>query len=101
MRKPLTSGQKGAQGEKQVARHLRWLSKKQYIVLSDLMLLQGRRLTQIDHVVVSVYGIFVIETKNTAPSPGRNARSSGRRSGTESGIISAARSGRTMPTSGR
>ncbi|MFR3812147.1 MAG: NERD domain-containing protein [Ruminococcus callidus] len=45
-------------------------SKKQYIVLSDLMLLQGRRLTQIDHVVVSVYGIFVIETKNyTAPSP--------------------------------
>ena len=54
MRKPLTSGQKGAQGEKQVARHLRWLSKKQYIVLSDLMLLQGRRLTQIDHVVVSV-----------------------------------------------
>ena len=64
MRKPLTSGQKGAQGEKQVARHLRWLSKKQYIVLSDLMLLQGRRLTQIDHVVVSVYGIFVIETKN-------------------------------------
>ena len=40
MRKPLTSGQKGAQGEKQVARHLRWLSKKQYIVLSDLMLLQ-------------------------------------------------------------
>ena len=50
MRKPLTSGQKGAQGEKQVARHLRWLSKKQYIVLSDLMLLQGRRLTQIDHV---------------------------------------------------
>ena len=37
MRKPLTSGQKGAQGEKQVARHLRWLSKKQYIVLSDLI----------------------------------------------------------------
>ena len=101
MRKPLTSGQKGAQGEKQVARHLRWLSKKQYIVLSDLMLLQGRRLTQIDHVVVSVYGIFVIETKNYHGTITGTERSSGRRSGTESGIISAARSGRTMPTSGR
>lgn len=33
-------------------------------MLSDLLLPCGSRLTQIDHVVVSVYGIFVIETKN-------------------------------------
>ena len=58
------TGTKGAQGEKQVARHLRWLNGQKYIVLSDLMLPRRNGLTQIDHVVVSVYGIFVIETKN-------------------------------------
>ena len=58
------SGKKGIQGEKQVARRLRRLDSRQYIVLSDLLLPCGSRLTQIDHVVVSVYGIFVIETKN-------------------------------------
>lgn len=40
------------------------LPKHAYIVLDDLMLLSEVGLTQIDHVVVSVYGIFVIETKN-------------------------------------
>ena len=55
---------KGTQGERQIARHLRWLNRQQYIVLSDLMLPRRNGLTQIDHVVVSVYGIFVIETKN-------------------------------------
>ena len=46
------------------AARLRRLDSRQYIVLSDLLLPCGSRLTQIDHVVVSVYGIFVIETKN-------------------------------------
>ena len=64
MRWLAASGKKGIQGEKQVARRLRRLDSRQYIVLSDLLLPCGSRLTQIDHVVVSVYGIFVIETKN-------------------------------------
>lgn len=55
---------KGYAGERTVSRHLHRLSRYSYIVLNDLMLLTGKRLTQIDHIVVSVYGIFVIETKN-------------------------------------
>ena len=47
------SGKKGIQGEKQVARRLRRLDSRQYIVLSDLLLPCGSRLTQIDHVVAS------------------------------------------------
>ncbi|MGN1402952.1 MAG: NERD domain-containing protein [Ruminococcus sp.] len=55
---------KGYAGERTVSRHLHRLSRRSYIALDDLMLLTGKRLTQIDHIVVSVYGIFVIETKN-------------------------------------
>lgn len=55
---------KGYAGERTVSRRLHRLSRRSYIVLDDLMLLTGKRLTQIDHIVVSVYGIFVIETKN-------------------------------------
>ncbi|WP_295217388.1 NERD domain-containing protein [Ruminococcus sp.] len=55
---------KGYAGERTVSRHLHRLSRRSYIILDDLMLLTGKRLTQIDHIVVSVYGIFVIETKN-------------------------------------
>lgn len=55
---------KGYAGERTVSRYLHRLSCYSYIVLNDLMLLTGKRLTQIDHIVVSVYGIFVIETKN-------------------------------------
>lgn len=55
---------KGYFGERTVSRRLHRLSRRSYIVLDDLMLLTGKRFTQIDHIVVSVYGIFVIETKN-------------------------------------
>ncbi len=58
------SQQKGRKGERIVSRYLHRLPKRSYIVLDDLMLLTGSKLTQIDHVVVSIYGIFVIETKN-------------------------------------
>ena len=64
MGRELSSKRKGLQGEKTVSRRLHRLPKGAYIVLDDLMLLCGERLTQIDHIVVSVYGIFVIETKN-------------------------------------
>lgn len=53
----------GIIGEIRVAWMLHWLPKK-YIVLNDILLKTKYCTTQIDHVVVSPYGIFVIETKN-------------------------------------
>lgn len=55
---------KGKVGEKSVATILSFLPKDEYIVINDLMLQNGKYTTQIDHIVVSIYGIFVIETKN-------------------------------------
>ena len=55
----------GEAGENAVARRLRWLPRKEYFVINDLLLDRGNGYTtQIDHVVVSPYGLFVIETKN-------------------------------------
>lgn len=55
----------GQVGENAVARRLRWLPKDEYFVINDLLLDRGNGYsTQIDHVVVSPYGVFVIETKN-------------------------------------
>lgn len=54
---------KGRRGEKQVAALLSLLPKDKYKVINNLLLQSGGYSTQIDHVVVSVYGIFVIETK--------------------------------------
>lgn len=53
----------GKYGERKVASKLSWLSKE-YIKLNDILLPTHYGTTQIDHVVVSHYGIFVIETKN-------------------------------------
>lgn len=55
---------KGKIGEKGVSVTLSFLPKNEYVVLNDLMFQNGSRSTQIDHLVISVYGIFVIETKN-------------------------------------
>ncbi len=54
---------KGKRGEKQVSALLSLLRKKDYLVINDLLLQSGGHSTQIDHVVVSVFGVFVIETK--------------------------------------
>lgn len=54
---------KGKRGEKQVAALLSLLPKKEYKVINDLLIQPGGRSIQIDHVAVSAYGIFVIETK--------------------------------------
>ena len=40
------------------------LDKTKYKVINNIMLQVRNKMTQIDHVVVSNYGIFVIETKN-------------------------------------
>ncbi len=55
---------KGYLGERAVAKKLAKLPKQQYRVLNDVMLRTNYGTTQIDHIVVSIYGIFVIETKN-------------------------------------
>ena len=57
----------GRRGEKMVAKELSRLKGKDFIVINDLMLpASNGRTSQIDHVVVSTRGIFVIETKNHA-----------------------------------
>ena len=55
---------KGSIGERKVAKILKSLPEPEYRVLNNVMLSTSNGTTQIDHVVVSVYGIFVIETKN-------------------------------------
>lgn len=55
---------KGILGEKTVAGILKTLPEAKYRILNDIMLETKYGTTQIDHIVVSVYGIFVIETKN-------------------------------------
>lgn len=55
---------KGKVGEDRVAHILCRLPKEEYRVINNLMLrTQSGSTTQIDHVVISQYGIFVIETK--------------------------------------
>lgn len=55
---------KGKMGEFEVSAILATLSKENYVVFNNITLPSKYGTTQIDHVVVSVYGIFVIETKN-------------------------------------
>lgn len=56
----------GLIGENFVARKLRTLDPTEYKVFNDVLLLSNgnTRTTQIDHLVLSVYGIFCIETKS-------------------------------------
>ena len=55
--------QKGKQGElivRDILSHL----PEEYHVLHDIILKTEKGTTQIDHVVISRYGVFTIETKN-------------------------------------
>jgi hypothetical protein len=54
----------GERGEAKVANQLMHLGNKKFKVLNNLLLEHNGNISQIDHVVVSVFGIFVIETKN-------------------------------------
>ena len=54
---------KGAYAEDRVARRLARLPEE-YHVFNDVYIRSGNRSVQIDHVVISRYGVFVIETKN-------------------------------------
>jgi hypothetical protein len=55
---------KGFVGEKSISILLATLNKKKYKVINDLRLKIDGKSTQIDHIVLSNFGIFVIETKN-------------------------------------
>lgn len=55
---------KGVIGEKSISIILASLSSNKYIVLNNILLKTETGTTQIDHVVVSIFGLFVIETKN-------------------------------------
>ena len=50
-------------GEHWVKQELKKLPKDRYKTINDILLRRGDRTCQIDHIVVSPYGIFVIETK--------------------------------------
>ena len=54
---------KGKRGEYEVAKKLESLGGE-YYVINDVMLDTSTKTSQIDHIVISPYGIFVIETKN-------------------------------------
>ncbi len=55
--------QKGKRGEKLVSQVLSQLPEE-YVILNDVVLPTTNGTTQIDHIVVSRYGVFTIETKN-------------------------------------
>jgi hypothetical protein len=55
---------KGVIGEQKISSLLYFLDKSKYTVMNNIVLQTGGKTTQIDHLVISGYGIFVIETKN-------------------------------------
>ena len=55
--------QKGKRGEQYVVKILEQLPSD-YIVLNDLVFPTDKGTTQVDHIVLSKFGVFAIETKN-------------------------------------
>ena len=55
---------KGRYGEKMVMKTLKNLDSKEYTIFHDLYVPTKKGTSQIDHVVISHKGIFVLETKN-------------------------------------
>ena len=54
----------GDYGEKRVSSFLADLDCEDYKVYNDLLIRNGNYTTQVDHIVISRYGVFVLETKN-------------------------------------
>lgn len=93
---------KGKVGEKVVAGKLDHLPKDQYRVLNNVTIPTPKGSSQIDHLVVSIYGIFVIETKNyKAGFMVVNTPNTGRRTSTVTNTNSTTRSCRMPATSVR
>lgn len=58
---------KGEKGERIVRLEAEsMLDKDKYHLLNNVTLRTGNGTTQIDHIIVSIYGVFVVETKNMA-----------------------------------
>lgn len=55
---------KGIFGEKGTSFFLSQLDKNKYLIINDVMVEVEGKTSQIDHLVVSNYGVFIIETKN-------------------------------------
>ena len=55
---------RGFMGEFWVKMELKKLPKNEYIVLNDIMIKSSKGTHQIDHIIISKFGIFVIEMKN-------------------------------------
>lgn len=64
VRRPIIAFFRGKKGELSVRMWLKLLSSDQYKIINDLLISSHGHTSQIDHVVLSEYGIFVIETKN-------------------------------------
>ena len=58
------SKSKGYIGEKSISLLLNTLPQENYLVIDDILIKTNNTSTQIDHIVISVFGIFIIETKN-------------------------------------
>ncbi|CAI8154705.1 MAG: Uncharacterised protein [Cellvibrionales bacterium UBA7375] len=58
------SAVKGSFGEKKVSFSLKWALDSNYHLFNDVLLPTEKGTTQVDHILVSIYGVFVIETKN-------------------------------------
>ena len=59
------SPSKGKEGERIVSRMAkRFLDKNNYHLLNNVTLPTVDGTTQIDHIIISMYGVFVVETKN-------------------------------------
>lgn len=54
----------GEYGERKVSSLLADLDSEDYRVFNDLLIRNGNYTTQVDHVIISRYGVFVLETKN-------------------------------------
>ncbi|MBO7520223.1 MAG: NERD domain-containing protein, partial [Clostridia bacterium] len=55
---------RGFMGEFWVKEGLKNLPKEEYAAINDIMIEQNGNTHQIDHIVISRYGVFVIEMKN-------------------------------------
>ena len=54
----------GEYGERRVSSYLEDLPCEDYRVYNDLLIRDGNYTTLVDHIVISRYGVFVLETKN-------------------------------------
>jgi predicted RNA-binding Zn-ribbon protein involved in translation (DUF1610 family) len=62
--KQISPEYKGDIGESMVANEISKLPEQEYKIFNNIYLKTKKGSSQVDHVIVSIYGIFVIETKN-------------------------------------